>query len=72
MNKHLFDLGRITRETLDLLATKSDHDRKAFELTSCEPRPHTDRKMKYQEPSPHIARDAGAGVGLGAGAGALL
>ena len=64
MAKHLLDLGRITRETLDQLATRNDPVGERFGSTSSEPRPHTDKEMKCQEPSPHLARDTSAGVAL--------
>ena len=57
MAKHLLDLGRITRETLDQLATRNDPVGERFGSTSSEPRPHTDKEMKCQEPSPHLADD---------------
>src|SRR6266853_7055301 len=53
MAKYLLDLGRITRETLDQLATRNDPVGERFGSTSSEPRPHTDKEMKCQEPSPH-------------------
>jgi hypothetical protein len=64
MAKHLLDLGRITRETLDQLATRNDSVGERLGSTSSEPRPHTDKEMKCQEHSPHLARDTSAGVAL--------
>jgi hypothetical protein len=64
MVKHLLDLRRVTRETLDQLATASDQVPEGFGSTPSEPRPHADTEMNRQQPSPHLAREASTGVAL--------